>query len=999
MAAGDITVKGVAANAQGNAGTHTVLWSDAGGASNGDLALVFWEHNTTLNETTTPTSQGFTFVDSITDGSSVLLCYKRKCNGSESGSITCAKATASRQKVGLIIIPGGFDIAAYDMVADAGTNNVHTPPAVAAPYHACGALIVGAEHDSNSTTTATPPSGYTEVYEESLFGSGGSFLYMAYKGSAGLFDKLTIGSTETPGDIIYNASSPSAPTMTLIISPTLTVTAPTAIASGEGSGSPTISQTSGAQTLSPYGIGSGEAFGSPSLTPRVTVTPEAIRSSSGAVNYFTDPSFELGISQMITPVGCTLSQDATESRFGTKSLKYTALANDVGYYSYYTGAPAEAGQVWTGGFWVKPPRNIFAQAFIAAYSGGSLLTQQGGNVLALADVWTWIESAPLTMPATTDTVTIVPVINATNVIAGEVSYVDGVVLEKGTTVNMKDDPFSWMGTPTLNYLTSLVPTAIGSAEAFGTPVLSPRVTLAPTGFSDVSAVGTPVLSPRITLVPTSFDDGSAFGSPTLNPRVTLTPTSFDDGSALGSPVLKVNIPVGPTGVASAQAFGAPVVTTRIVLTPTGFDDGSALGSPAVTTRIVISPNQINSAEALGNPSLTPRVSIIPNAIQSSEAFGNPVLSSIIALGPTGIASLEALGVPVLSLRTTVSPNGFDDMSAVGTPNLGGGITLGPTAVASQEALGAPLVAPRVIVAPVAVASAEGIGTPALAPRITVSPNQIVSLEAVGQPTLLARISLTPTGIISAQAFGTPVITTKIVVSPNQIAGLEALGSPVLAPRIAVAPWGVVGTFDNLMQGTNTIYGPSRFNGWDTYKQLDKSVGKLVKLTIEIKVSIVSPIIVYPYQNNGISISNQYTVNPTVADTWEEYTIYTTVTDWGDAGPAYTRGSIGVYDTVNAGQLLQIRNLSISEVFSQPTLNPRVSIIPLAIQSSQAFGTPVIATRIVMTPNGVVSAQTFGATVITTILTLSPDGFDDGWAVGEPSILEIFPEFTGWGIPL
>ena len=107
-------------------------------------------------------------------------------------------------------------------------------------------------------------------------------------------------------------------------------------------------------------------------------------------------------------------------------------------------------------------------------------------------------------------------------------------------------------------------------------------------------------------------------------------------------------------------------------------------------------------------------------------------------------------------------------------------------------------------------------------------------------------------------------------------------------------------FDNLeIGGTNLLPGyvdektTSRYFGIPVRSILEKHVGKEICISFECKASIARAIMVYPYQNSGISIKDSFSFIPSTTE-FTRHSFVTTAYDWTQKD-GYTTGEIGFYD--------------------------------------------------------------------------------------------------------
>ena len=109
--------------------------------------------------------------------------------------------------------------------------------------------------------------------------------------------------------------------------------------------------------------------------------------------------------------------------------------------------------------------------------------------------------------------------------------------------------------------------------------------------------------------------------------------------------------------------------------------------------------------------------------------------------------------------------------------------------------------------------------------------------------------------------------------------------------------------DNLEIGGRNLYPDSerertseRFMDLATYIIFADFIGREVTISFDaiiLEGGTSRKFMMYPYQNNGISIAGTYEFTPTT--TWQRFSYTTTVKNWGIQNAGYTPGSIGFYD--------------------------------------------------------------------------------------------------------
>lgn len=110
---------------------------------------------------------------------------------------------------------------------------------------------------------------------------------------------------------------------------------------------------------------------------------------------------------------------------------------------------------------------------------------------------------------------------------------------------------------------------------------------------------------------------------------------------------------------------------------------------------------------------------------------------------------------------------------------------------------------------------------------------------------------------------------------------------------------------NYFLGGSTVRNGSIFLELKT-GHLSELVGKKVVVSFDIKSSNGAAYNVYPYQNNGVSITGTRHIATTTE--YRRVSFSETIKDWGIVHPAYTTGGIGIYNANGAG--LSVKNVKI-----------------------------------------------------------------------------------------
>lgn len=203
---------------ENNTTNVTVQWADVGAFMPGDLALLFWTHNSASTETTLPT--GFTSVDSQTDNNVLMSLWSKVLTGTETGNVTCGLGGAARHSVAMVVLRGYSGIHLVTKAADTGTDAIHTAPAATPTIPGVGVIIANGERIATGSSSMTAPAGYTTAAIGSAVGTAGSFTGTAYEGSAGFLQVPHDPSVAiNPGDMTNNAAASDVSVMTVLLTP------------------------------------------------------------------------------------------------------------------------------------------------------------------------------------------------------------------------------------------------------------------------------------------------------------------------------------------------------------------------------------------------------------------------------------------------------------------------------------------------------------------------------------------------------------------------------------------------------------------------------------------------------------------------------------------------------------------------------------------------------------------------------------------------------------
>lgn len=314
------------------------------------------------------------------------------------------------------------------------------------------------------------------------------------------------------------------------------------------------------QTATPTAIASGEAVGTPSLSSVATVTPGGVADSGG-----------VGTPTVSTTVTVSPTGIPSALGLGSPTLSGTATVTPDGIASAEAlGSPAASGQTT-----VSPTGIASAEALgTPALSGSTTVTPDGiasGEAVGTPALSTGMVVTPTGIPSAASLGS--PTISTTATASPTGIASDAAV-----------------GTPALSQggsAQTATPTGIPSAAAAGSPTLSASVSVQPGGIASAQAPGSPALSTQATVQPAGIPTAAAVGTPSLSfpgpaaPQ-TVQPTGIPSAAAAGAPVVSYWTVLRPTGIPTKQFVGQPVLLTAARVTPAGIPSGAAVGQPAMS---------------------------------------------------------------------------------------------------------------------------------------------------------------------------------------------------------------------------------------------------------------------------------------------------------------------------------------------------------------------------------------------------------------------------------
>jgi hypothetical protein len=248
-----------------------------------------------------------------------------------------------------------------------------------------------------------------------------------------------------------------------VMTPINKIIYPDGIASGEVFGSPSISQPSGAQTITFNGVVSAETFGSPTITSASVVSPTAIAS------------------------GEALGSPAVTSAY---LIQATGVSSGEAF-----GSPA-----------VTAGQTVFVNGIVSAEAFGSPAVTSANTISPTAIASAEAFGTPTLSSANeiqTDGITSDESIGTPSIIASIAVALNGIGSAEA------------FGTPAIAQGSQIQPDGIASAEQVGQPALTSAFTVALDGVASSEAVGSPNLTAIVAIAVTSIGSGEQFGLPTV----------------------------------------------------------------------------------------------------------------------------------------------------------------------------------------------------------------------------------------------------------------------------------------------------------------------------------------------------------------------------------------------------------------------------------------------------------------------------------------------------
>jgi hypothetical protein len=375
-----------------------------------------------------------------------------------------------------------------------------------------------------------------------------------------------------------------------------------------------------------------------------------------------------------------------------------------------------------------------------------------------------------------------------------------------TQFGLKATPTRKYGTLSHGSASTLIPSAIASAEAFGsTAIINPRAAL--TGGK--TRLGAMAVSKRKyasfafkneALLLEGIASAEAFGLVIIaGGTLQVSPSSIASAEAVGSHTLDIGRTISLTGLASDLTFGTTEIVPQGTIAPFAIDDGQKLAEwdpnaepdlAGYRVHIGVVSTQYNNeydvgltgtpsapSYVIGNltPGVTYYVAITAYDTSNNESDFSPE-GSFVATAGIRFGDVNVIGNRALDLSAIASGETF------GTHTIArGNVTVIPLGTTSGEAFGSHfIVVDSFFIGGIGIASAEAFGTPALTTGdITVTlDTPITTAEAFGTITFLGTELIENVGAIaSLEGVGTPLVEhdTDRLVRLIQIDSSEAFG--------------------------------------------------------------------------------------------------------------------------------------------------------------------------------------------------------------------------------
>ena len=592
-----MAVSFVAASEDDRGTTNTVVPTPPSGYQSGDLLLAIHasDKRGTLASMTAPS--GWTEISNASRSDvGFIKVWKKTATSSEPATYSFPDSTSAHCDI-VIVAVRGFDPSQPLLVTPTWSNGAssttHPAPSVTG---ASGGLLVTAHMAGTSGTTrsyTSGPSGMT-IAQDSTLSSGAYILeavyYQALSSSAATGSKIATCSASTP----YI-------TMSLVVQqPSALAVSPIGISTAEMFGVPTVSVGSAAQTINAIGIPSTEAFGTPAVARSDVIVfagnyaPEA----SGTSVSFDKPTGtdtnDIVLVFLYKEDPGVVTPPAGWTEIGHQS---TTGAQDHDTHVFWHRAGAVEGSAYTFSWTANVWRTGFAVTLRGCVTGVSPVDVYNGNTSG--------STAVATSPSVSVTTT-----NADRFLVwfgGTWNYTTwppppgftAIVPPSAPNPNLLAAAYAVQPlagssgavqttTPESYAKTAHLVALIQEGQVYPDFVLFPGTDIFP---GDASAA-----APDQTLLPAAIGSAEAFGSPVVsaaNGPLTVLPVGIDSAETFPIPLVTVD-PLPPqtvqtVGITTAEAFGRPTLTLAIPIPPPGsvsyFVDGVDLQNYAARIEV------------------------------------------------------------------------------------------------------------------------------------------------------------------------------------------------------------------------------------------------------------------------------------------------------------------------------------------------------------------------------------------------------------------------------
>lgn len=435
----------------------------------------------------------------------------------------------------------------------------------------------------------------------------------------------------------------------------------------------------GTQTVSPSLIGSAEAFGTHRMDQNVVGTAitsaESIGSHTvayGALNV--SPSLiasaeSFGTHQIDQNMNANLI--ASAEAFGTHVIGQNVLANLI--------ASAES----IGNHVIA--QNINPSLIGSVESFGTHLINQYvlANLIASAEV-----IGNHTISGITDQTVSPSLIASAEIIGNHVVSIAGTqnvspsliasaqafgthVINQNIIANLIASAESLPATFLINQ--NVVANLIASAEGIGTHAISLNVN--PTLIASAEIVGSHTIIRGQFVLPSLIGSEEAFGTHLISQNI-LT-SLIASAEAFGTHLINQNI--NPSLIASAETIGSHTITVAAtIIAPSAIVSAEVIGNHILLQVRLVNPPAIASAEILGTPVLS--VPVNPVLIASAEDVPSTHFIATL-INPSLISSVQDIGCPLIASWLMPAEPGATTWTGVATPSpttWTGGTTPNPT---------------------------------------------------------------------------------------------------------------------------------------------------------------------------------------------------------------------------------------------------------------------------------------------------------------------------------